>query len=328
MSYYLIVLVVSILSLFIISKTNVIPKFFLIIDFPDKKRKLHESSIPLLGGIIIYINLIFLISYLTIFAEISFKIFFLLLVLSTIFFLIGFLDDKFKTSPLNKTIIIFTAIFFIFPLEEDLIVRVLTFKDLSKPIILYQSSIIFTVLCVFFLYNFFNFSDGLNGIATSLVIYYFSIFFIYKSFNSLFLVSLICIFLILLIYNIKNKIFLGNSGTSLLSILVSFIVIISYNKYSLLKSDEIFLLFFVPAIDCIRITLERLFKNKSPFLPDNNHLHHLMTKIVDKKFVFIIYVTFSIIPLSITHLGVKTYNSLLLNFFIYFLAYFYLKKKK
>jgi len=325
---YLIVAIISLLTLLIVNKIHIIPKFFLIFDSPDKKRKIHTSSVPLLGGIIIYINAIFLISNLIIFSQISFKNYFLLLILSTIFFFIGFFDDKFKTSPLKKTVIIFITVFFIFPFEQDLIVKVLTFKDLSKPIILHQSSIFFTVLCVFFLYNFFNFSDGLNGIAISLIIYYFLIFFIYKSFNSLFLVSLIFSFVILLIYNIKNKIFLGNSGTSLLSILISFIVIESYNNNSSLKCDEIFLLFFVQAIDCIRITLERLFKNKSPFLADNNHLHHLMTRVVDKKFVFIVYIAFSIIPLAITHLGVKTNHSLLLNFILYVLIYFYLKNKK
>lgn len=325
---YLIVAIISILTLLIVNKIHIIPKYFLIFDSPDKKRKVHSSSVPLLGGIIIYINVIFLIFNLIIFSQTNFKNSFLLLILSTIFFFIGFFDDKFKISPLKKTVIIFTTIFFIFPLEQDLIVKVLTFKDLSKPIFLNQSSIFFTVLCVFFLYNFFNFSDGLNGIAISLIIYYFLFFFIYKSFNSLFLVSLIFSFIILLIYNIKNKIFLGNSGASLLSILISFVVIKSYNNNFLPKCDEILLLFFVPAIDCIRITLERLLNNKSPFLADNNHLHHFMTKAVDKKFVFIVYTTFSIIPLAITHLGVKTYNSLFLNSILYLLIYFYLKNKK
>ena len=88
-------------------------------------------------------------------------------------------------------------------------------------------------------------------------------------------------------------------------------------------------IFFLVNIDAIRIIIERIINNKSPFSGDNNHLHHLFSKKISKKFVFIPYLFFSVIPFSVYSIfEIKTYIILIFSLIFYFLLYVYLKKIK
>ena len=56
----------------------------------------------------------------------------------------------------------------------------------------------------------------------------------------------------------------------------------------------------IPAIDALRVTIERILKNKSPLLPDRNHFHHLLEKKIKQNFVFIPYILFTVFPFFIS----------------------------
>ena len=101
-----------------------------------------------------------------------------------------------------------------------------------------------------------------------------------------------------------------------------------YNFYNTFYCDEIFLLMFLPVIDAARISIERIIKRSSPFLPDKNHFHHLLLKKVNANHVFIIYIIFSILPFLLSLTILKTYYSFLLSLIIYFSFLLFLKKTK
>ena len=187
-------------------------------------------------------------------------------------------DDKISLSPSKKTFILLIFLFLIIPLHQDLVIQNLVFKDLKYYIPLNQANIFFTIFCLYFFYNLINFSDGANGITISLSIYWLLIFVFFGSINKLYIYSLIAPLVLILIFNLKNKIFLGNSGSSLLSITLASLFIINYNIDNSIKSDEIVLLMFIPAIDAIRVTIDRVIDGNSPLQPDKKHFHHLMLK--------------------------------------------------
>ena len=95
-------------------------KILNIYDEPDNKVKLHSSNIALLGGSIVFLNLVIFYLFLIIdnnqkldifdenFYELNFNS---LLVISSCFFLIGLYDDKFKIKPTKK---IFNDLLFAF----------------------------------------------------------------------------------------------------------------------------------------------------------------------------------------------------------------------
>ena len=153
----------------------------------------------------------------------------------------------------------------------------MVFKDININILLNEGSIFFTIFCIYIFFNFLNFSDGVNGIALGISIYWILIFLIFGQFNNLFLISFLICILIVFIY-IKNDLFIGNSGSSILSSILGSLFIMEYNFYNTFYCDEIFLLMFLPVIDAARISIERIIKRSSPFLPDKNHFHHLLLK--------------------------------------------------
>jgi hypothetical protein len=80
---------------------------------------------------------------------------------------------------------------------------------------------------------------------------------------------------------------MGDGGVYLLSFIISYIFIKSYNK-NLFMADEIFFIMLFPGVDMFRVFLLRLINGKNPFKPDRNHFHHLLLNYFSSRNVFLI----------------------------------------
>ena len=194
----------------------------------------------------------------------------------------------------------------------------------SRKIDLIGFSYLFTLFCIFALYNALNFIDGSNGSAISVSIFW--VFFLFlKSSNIIYLIYIVSL-IIILIYNLKGKIFLGNSGTSLISIFISLALINNYNLGLILADEIIFLLFF-PGIDMIRVTFLRLYNNQKIYMPDKTHFHHFL---INKKFkyIWLIILFLTISPIIIFYLFKNIVASILILSVIYLLLLILIIKSK
>ena len=308
---------------------NKISTYLKIIDYPDNSLKIHQFPTPCIGGIILFFYTLttLLLNY-----QISsdgLKELIISLILYVVFFTVGLIDDRKLLSARYKSFVLLITLLLTMPLSNGLIVSKIEFKNLDFYINLQQTAIFFTIFSIFALYNAFNFSDGVNCVAASLGIFW-TIFIIIKSGNYLNIhYQAILISLIIIFYNnYKKKIFLGNSGSSLFSIIISLILIQEYKNNNIF-CDEIFFILFVPGIDMIRLYIQRLISEKSPFLGDNNHLHHLMRPIIKEKFIFLAYILISVAPILIYNFLIKNfYITFYLSIAIYFAIFFYLTYQK
>lgn len=96
--------------------------------------------------------------------------------------------------------------------------------------------------------------------------------------------SLIAFFL----YNVfgkTNKIFMGDTGSLILGIVIALLSIHFIEFKSTVNSSMVGLpslalaVLIVPVIDTIRVMAIRIFMGKSPFTPDMNHIHHDVLKL-------------------------------------------------
>ena len=79
----------------------------------------------------------------------------------------------------------------------------------------------------------------------------------------------------------------------------------------------------------IRLTFQRICSRNSPFLGDNEHLHHLMANLIKEKNIFIVHIIISVLPILI-------YSFIIKNFYVvftfstglYFTIFFLLTKLK
>ena len=149
-------------------------------------------------------------------------------------------------------------------------------------------SFTFIIICFMVLINGSNFIDGLNGLALG---HYLIVFFFLLNnnlFNSLNidyinLISLILLFLFLLILNFKNKLFLGDSGSYLISFLTGYFLIKIYNYNYNVSPFFIALLLWYPCFENLFSIIRKFNFNSSPLKPDNMHLHQLIFIYIKKK---------------------------------------------
>ena len=130
-----------------------------------------------------------------------------------------------------------------------------------------------------------NFIDGLNTLSLG---YYFLIIcsLHFLNFDLTFdSVILIYILLTLLILNLFNKLYLGDNGSYLLGFLFAYLLIKLHVTNNIISPYFIILLLWYPAMEILFSIIRKKLKNKSPMLPDNEHLHQLVFKSSIKKLI-------------------------------------------
>lgn len=311
-------------------------KFFHInLDYPDSERKLHKKSIPLAGGIIIFLNLLFSLFYLNFNEDLIFDEFYfdgrndliLFLISSFLIFLIGFFDDRLNLSPSLKLILVSIVILGLLMLDNKLSINVIKFSFINKTISLSQYTALFTCFCFIVFINAFNMFDGIN-LQSSLysLIVFLSILIFYS--NS-FLIKTLIISLVAYSYlNFKNKSFLGDSGSLLISFIIGYLFIKLYNFEYINFTDEVVIYMLIPGIDLIRVFFKRIKMKKSPLDPDRIHLHHLLLARFSYFVTLIILIGMILMPILLNYLGLNKIYIFFLTIVIYYSCLIISKYKK
>ncbi len=302
--------------------------FFNLYDEPKNIRKLHKIPIPLINGFLLLISTnIYLIFDIYFLKENYLRFNLLLIILINFFYLLGYFDDLRDLSPKLKSSIIIAILLIIIPFDQNLILKSLIFESLiEKEILLNQSSLFLTVFFIYIFFNFLNFIDGLNGIAISISSYFILILGFERGYFYNIEVLIVLCLILCLFFNLRDKSFLGNSGISLLGILISTLYIKEYNINQTILCDEIFIIFFIPGIDMTRLVFSRIYNGNSISNADLNHLHHHLLKICDKKYVFLVYLTISIFPYILSKFIVNYFLVIIVSLLIYFLLIYFLKR--
>ena len=251
----------------------------------SKPQAFHKEIVARSGGIASIISLIlFFFIYYLIFLEILYEYIFI----CSSLFLIGYLDDtKIKINPITRLILMtsFLIIFIILlPIEIYNIDLIFLNSWLENNIF----STLFILLCFLFIVNGANLIDGFNGLlAINLIIINSILLSINMNNNnfefSVFLISQIIILLSFLLFNFpKAKIFFGDSGSYLMGSLVALNTIFTNNLNPNISSFFFCILLFYLFFEVFFSFIRKIYQNKSPVFPDNQHLHMLSYKFICK----------------------------------------------
>ena len=319
---YLELLVTILISIFFLINSIKISDFFNLYDYPNEQRKIHINKISNIGGLGVFLIILnnFFFSFFTSlnefkFNELIFLIDYPFFISSFCFLILGFIDDRRNLKPLYKLISLCLFVCFIIFLNEKIIIKNLNFKSFENVISLGQFSILFTIFCFFAFSQALNMFDGVNGNATIYSI--FALIFLFIKSNNFIFIFLIIYLILFLIFNLKNKIFLGNSGSLLLSFIIGYFCISLHNDNKIF-ADEIYLLMLIPGLDMARLFFQRFLNKKSPFEADKNHLHHIMlSKIGIQKYLFFLS-TILFVTLYFLSIGLVIWGILLTKLFYFF----------
>lgn len=101
----------------------------------------------------------------------------------------------------------------------------------------------------------------------------------------------------------RFKVFLGDTGSVFLGLLIGVLAIVSGGKVA-----TVFLLLAIPFLDALTVIIYRLAKKTSPFKADRNHLHHKLMDLGFKPwqvavFYYAVSLFFALIALNTQSLG-------------------------
>ena len=258
-------------------------------DVPNH-RKLNKTVVPTLGGISIFIGLTlssFIFLENTPMPEGRF-----LFAAIVMMFFTGLKDDLLIISAKKKLMVQIAASLLLVILGKFRITH--TYELASISHLNDWFSIPLSVLIILFVINSINLIDGIDGLAAgvSLLIssvlggWFYMAGFVNYGIICLALAGSLLAFLRFNLWGGKNKIFMGDTGSLILGILLA-AVVIKFNELNFSAPYPFHFnqapvmalaLFIVPVTDTIRIFTIRIYQKKSPFSPDMNHIHHLLIK--------------------------------------------------
>lgn len=282
-------------------------------DMPDE-RKIHHTAITPLGGIGIFAGFVFG-CLLTVNFKSSYEFQYFIAATLVIFFL-GLKDDILIISPIKKFIGQVLAAFLIIYYGR------IQIRSMHGFLGIYELPEMFSLLITYFtvivIINSFNLIDGVDGLAGSLGLMssaLFGIYFLSINMPSYYILafSLCGSLLAFLIFNFEPaKIFMGDTGSLLIGA-VNAILAVKFidpatgaeNAQPLASSAAIgFTILMIPLLDTLRVFSIRIFKRRSPFSPDRNHIHHLLLdRGLSHKAITILLVTMNLTLVALVYFG-------------------------
>ena len=255
-----------------------------LVDYPNQ-RKIHQHSIPLVGGLSI-ICAITLASLLSPLLRESLQPFVIPITAVLLVFIVSIFDDRFDISVKLRLAVQITGAIAV----STSGVRI---ESMYGMFGIYEITLgfqhIVTVVVLVGSTNAFNLIDGVDGLAGSLGIVTSTLLGLIALSLGLNGISIFCFglsaaLLAFLKHNLfPAKIFMGDAGSMTLGFLFTLVSIILLQKaIGKTNSQLIFTVItctlMVPVIDAIRVFIKRYSKGNSILKADRTHLHHLFLK--------------------------------------------------
>lgn len=288
---FIIILTTFLTSLILTYLMIKISKNMNIMDIPNE-RSVHKKPTPLLGGIAIFLS--FLFGFILFGNQNPLMI--SILIASFLILLLGIFDDIKPIKARYKFIIhILVALIVVFYgglklTHVDIFGLSLNFKWMSPYV---------TILIIVGIINAVNLIDGLDGLCAGISSIYFLtigvIALILNKFNGL---DIILSFIMLgstlgfLVFNFPPaKIFMGDTGSTFLGLMISVIMLLGFKTVTLTSLLIPLVLLILPITDTLFAIIRRALNKKPIGQADKEHIHHQLLKhLSTRKTILVIYV--------------------------------------
>lgn len=288
---FIIILTTFLTSLILTHLMIKISKNMNIMDIPNE-RSVHKKPTPLLGGIAIFLS--FLFGFILFGNQNPLMI--SILIASFLILLLGIFDDIKPIKARYKFVIhILVALIVVFYgglklTHVDIFGLSLNFKWMSPYV---------TILIIVGIINAVNLIDGLDGLCAGISSIYFLtigvIALILNKFNGL---DIILSFIMLgstlgfLVFNYPPaKIFMGDTGSTFLGLMISVIMLLGFKTVTLTSLLIPLVLLILPITDTLFAIIRRALNKKPIGQADKEHIHHQLLKhLSTRKTILVIYV--------------------------------------
>jgi UDP-GlcNAc:undecaprenyl-phosphate GlcNAc-1-phosphate transferase len=93
---------------------------------------------------------------------------------------------------------------------------------------------------------------------------------------------------VVLAFNLRGMIFLGDSGTFGIGFIMALLAIACL-RGGPLSAETLLVWFFMPVLDCLRVIAARLLRGRSPLRGGKDHFHHILADVFGKRRALYVY---------------------------------------
>lgn len=259
-------------------------------DAPDE-RKLQTRPVPVMGGLAVFFGIVVGAGATSVFFN-SYALFTCVITL-TVMMYVGMLDDMVGLSPLLRLLVELCLVAFVVYMDKTSINDLHGLLGIGKlPV--WASLPLCAVSCLGII-NSINLIDGVDGLSSGMCIFAclcFGIVFCSSYDGTMAVMASLAAgalvpFFFHNVFGVKSKMFVGDSGTLMLGMLMSIFCMRMLDSTSLtaVNHPRMGVVAFslsvlsVPVFDALRVMFGRIMKGESPFHADRSHLHHLFIEL-------------------------------------------------
>lgn len=249
-------------------------------------QKMHETPVPRVGGVGIFVSLVFTALYSANIGAVWSGFYAGLITALFFVFIGGLIEDLSKTvSPLIRmSFMLFAVLYAVYVSHSMPLIHHMGYQSINYILRFDVISLFLTCFAVIGISNAYNIIDGFNGLSTTAgVINIVGLAYLAARVGDTTLLfvslSLIAATLGFLVFNYpKGKIFLGDGGSYSLGFMISLISLnLTEHYYHQISPYAVLLLAVYPFTETVFSIIRRKFIHKTKAMaPDNLHLHQLV----------------------------------------------------
>jgi len=289
-------LVAALFTALICANAQKIGNYAGLLDRPDSVRKLHQGSVPLIGGlaIILPVALMAVAYLLWVTTEHTLGTAIAAMVCAAI---VGVIDDSRGLSARERLLAQAIIVVMACLIEPAFQLHNIRLSLLNMQFSVDPFAILATMFIVIGFVNSANLADGINGQLLGSVAVWSGFILIYAPDERTPFLVLLSSTLVALFYNLRGKLFSGSAGSYALSLFIGMSAISLYRRSNgAFHADLPVYWFWLPVVDCLRLFSWRALNNRSPLSADRCHIHHVLTRLVGSKLALPIYLALLALP--------------------------------
>lgn len=265
--------------------------------------KLHTRSTPLMGGLALIVVLLPLLPVFMVLFEpdgLGNRALSVIVIGTLLISLIGLVDDRRHLRATVRFALTLSIFAIAMLIEPRIMIDRLRITGLGSSLsVPMPIAFAFTLAIHVGFINSVNMADGKNGLVIGLCLIWLT-FLLSVGPPGLIIVvlPLIQCLAVLLIFNLRSKLFLGDGGTYGLSAFLGMTSIYAYNYADgAVTADRLALIYLVPGADMLRLFFSRIVRGRSPFAGDRNHFHHLLEAQFGWRNGLVVYLALVSVPI-------------------------------
>ncbi len=259
-------------------------------DNPDR-RKLQARPVPVMGGLAVFFGIVVGAGATSVFFN-SYALFTCVITM-TVMMYVGMLDDMVGLSPVLRLFVELCLVAFVVYMDKTSINDFHGLLGIGKlPV--WASLPLCSVACLGII-NSINLIDGVDGLSSGICIFAclcFGVAFCSSYDGTMAVMASLAAgalvpFFFHNVFGQKSKMFVGDSGTLMMGMLMSIFCmrmidntsLVAYNHPRMGVVAFTLSVLSVPVFDALRVMFGRILKGESPFHADRSHLHHLFIEL-------------------------------------------------